>query len=168
MLRLALLFGMIATTGCSDPEESKQSAADHTPSLEKWSQAIYRDSSIRKESLQCETENFLFSIGTEDDWTALFYRDKRIHSNIGVSSSAYYVRDGKKIIPTVGDAGDGRTPGLKLLKTSQMFDGLLFEYQIGERQTEEVVFPYRDGEWLLSKNNKANKSEMATPTKLSD
>ncbi|QTN30920.1 hypothetical protein HZ994_09545 [Akkermansiaceae bacterium] len=159
---------MIATTGCSDPKASTQSTADHNPSLEKWSQAFYRDSATRKENLRCETESFLFSIGTDGDWTALFFKDKRTHPNSGVSSSAYFVRDGRKIIPTVGDAGDGRTPGLKLLKTLQVFDGLLFEYQVGERPTEEVVFSYRNGKWLKPENNKANKTEMATPRKPSD
>jgi hypothetical protein len=150
MQELALLFGIIATFGCSDQKASRPSVED-SPTLESWSEGIYRESPTRKESLRCETESFLFSIGTDQDWTALFFMDKRTHPNVGVSSSAYFMRDGRRLVPTIGDAGDGRTPGVKLLKTSQSFDAMLFEYQLGDHPPEHVIFSYVNGAWSKPK-----------------
>lgn len=147
MQKLALLCVMMATLGCSGQKASK-SSEENSSTLDRWCQRIYQNVPGRRESLRCETEHFLFSIGADQDWVALFFKDKRSHSNVGTSSLAFFMSGGERLSPMVGDAGDAR-PGVKLLKSSQSFDAMLFEYQIGNGAVERFIFPYVNGAWAV-------------------
>jgi hypothetical protein len=164
MTKLVLIFSIAVSLGCSDQKASKPSE-DALISLDQWADGIYREVPTRKENLRCETDNFLFSIGTDQGWIALFFNDKRTLKNASVSSSAYFMSDGKKLVQTTGDAGDGRFPGVKFMKTLQSFDAVLFVYQIGGQPPEHIIFPHINGEWLKPNNESEQVGPDQPPTR---
>jgi len=140
----------LSTLSLSHEKESN-STHEAELKLDTWCEEIYQKSSDRKEIFRHETDCFFFSIGTVHNWIALFYKDKRIHVDSEISSSTFFMKDGERLAPAVGDAGDGRTPGAKFVKTSQIFDALVFYYKIGDNAAEQFIFPYTDGVWKKPK-----------------
>jgi hypothetical protein len=152
MKTFAIVIMLIMMVGCNKTSSRSQKPKEKL-SLRAWSQQIYTGNPTRHEELSCETDDFLFSLcSTEDGWIGIFFRDKRDLGGKGVASTAYFVSHGRRLDPIVGDAGDGRIPNAKFIKTSQKYDGLTLEYQVFNGSSAEFFeFQFSNGRWIQPK-----------------
>lgn len=139
---------MCAMFGCSR-RPPKDPLTQDPDSLGVWCSKIYSTEPVHAELLRHEEDRFLFTICmTREGWLGLYYKDKRDVRGKGLWSNAYFMKDGDRLPPAVGDAGDGRIEGAKFLKTSQEYDSLMFEYQVDELPVDRVIFRHVSGRWF--------------------